>query len=147
MRFIKDYIRLNQKLVRKLYPLPIIGENIQQLEVFQYATALYLNMGYYTIRLYPDIQDITTIVTEFGKFRYNRLPMCMCAKGDILLVNVDQPLGDIEGVKIYIDDILALRKYCFRNHIEKLIMIFGRLRAAGLKVNAPKCIIGLKEIT
>ena len=27
-----------------------------------------------------------------------------------------------------------------------MIMIFGRLRAAGLEVNAPKCIYGFKEI-
>ena len=147
MRFITDYQRIIQKLVRNTYPLPRIGETINHMEGFQYETTLYFNMVYYTISISPSSQDMTAIVVEFGKFSYNRLPMCMCAKGDILLVNLDQPLGDIEGVKIYIDDILALRKYCFRNHIEKLIMIFGRLRAAGLKVNAPKCIIGLKEIT
>ena len=28
-----------------------------------------------------------------------------------------------------------------------MIIIFGRLRDAGLKVNAPKCIFGLNEIT
>ena len=30
--------------------------------------------------------------------------------------------------------------------MEELIMIFNRLRAAGLKVNSPKCSFGLKEI-
>ena len=73
-------------------------------------TALNLNMGYYTIRLSPASQDMTTIVTEFGKFRYNRLPMGMCASGDIFQAKVDKLLGDIEGVRTYIDDILVLRK-------------------------------------
>ena len=54
--------------------------------------------------------------------------------------------GDIEGVKMYIDDILILSKYCFRNYIEQLRIIFGRLRATSLKVNANKCGFGLKEI-
>ena len=75
MRFITDYCRINQKLVRKPHPLTRIGETMQQLEGFQYATALYLNMGYYTIRLSPARQDMTTVVNEFGKFRYNCLPM------------------------------------------------------------------------
>ena len=67
VRFITDYQRLNQQLVRKPYHLPRIGETIQKLEGFQYATALSFNMGYYTIRIFPASQDMTTIVTEFGK--------------------------------------------------------------------------------
>ena len=55
VKFITDYLRLNQKLVRNPYPLPRIGKNIQKMEGFQYATALDLNMGYYTIRLSPVI--------------------------------------------------------------------------------------------
>ena len=81
---------------------------------------------------------MTTVFTEFGKFRYNRLPGGMCASGDILQAKVEELIGDIEGVKMYIDDILVLRKDCFTKHMEQLRIIFGRLRAAGLKVNAPK---------
>ena len=110
MRFITEYRRLNQKLIQKPYPLPRIGETMQQLEGFQYAAALYLNMGYYTIIISPTSQYMTTIVTEFGKFRYNCLPMGMCASGDIFQAKVDELLGDIEGVKTYTDDILILSK-------------------------------------
>ena len=50
MRFITDYLRLNQKLIRKPYLVTRIGETMQQLEGFKYATtALDLNMGYYMI--------------------------------------------------------------------------------------------------
>ena len=51
-----------------------------------------------------------TIVTEFGKLKYNRLPMGMCASGDILQAKVDGLLGDIYGIKIFIYDILVLSK-------------------------------------
>ena len=71
MKFITDYRRLNHNLVRKTYPLPRIGKTIQQLEGFQFVTELDINMEYYTISISPDSQDTTTIVTEFGKFRYN----------------------------------------------------------------------------
>ena len=49
MRFITDYCRINQKFVINMYPLPRIGETMKQLELFQYATTIDLNMGYYTI--------------------------------------------------------------------------------------------------
>ena len=90
---------------------------MQQLEDFQYATALYLNMGYYNIRFSPDSKEITTIVTAFGKFRYNRFPMRMCASGDIFQAKVDKLIGDTEGVKTYIDDILVLGKDRSENYI------------------------------
>ena len=34
----------------------------------------------------------------------------MCALGDIFQARVDEISGDIEGVKIYMDDILVLSK-------------------------------------
>ena len=43
--FVTDFLRLNHKLVRNPYPLPRIGETIQQLEGLKYATALDLNVG------------------------------------------------------------------------------------------------------
>ena len=89
---------------------------------------------------------MAAISTEFGKFRYNCLPMGMCASVDIFQAKVYEILGDIEGVKTYIGDILVLSKDCFRNHIEQLIMIFGRLRASGIKGNAIKFSFGLKDI-
>ena len=47
---------------------------MQHLEGFQYATTFDLNIGYYTIGIYPVSQDMMTIVIEFDKFRYNCLP-------------------------------------------------------------------------
>ena len=145
-RFITEYLRLNQQLVRKPYPLPRIVDTMQQLEGFRCAIELDLNMGYYTIRISPASQDMTIIVTEFGKFRYNCLPMDMCDLGDIFQAKVDKVLSDIEVTKMYIDDILVLRKGCFSNHIGHPRMIFGRLQIAGLKVSAPKCSFGLKDL-
>ena len=89
---------------------------MQQLEGFQFATALDLNMGYYTIGLAESSKDITTIVTEFGKFCY-KLPMGMCISGDIFQAKVNELLGDINDAKAYIDDILVLNKGTFLDHI------------------------------
>ena len=137
---------INHKLVRKLYPLPRMAVIKQQLEDFQYATSLDLNMEYYTIRLSPASQDMTTIVTEFVKFRYNRLPMGMCSLGDIFQDKVNKLLGDVEAVKTYIDDILVLSKESFYKHTDKLRIIYGTLHATYLKLNALKCSFVLNYI-
>ena len=70
--------------------------------------------------------------------------MGMCASEEIFQAKVDKLISDIKGVKTYIDDIIVLSKDSVENHIEQLIIIFGRLCAAGLKFNAPKCSLVLK---
>ena len=72
--------------------------------------------------------------------------MGMCASGDIFQAKIDKLLSDIKGVKTYINYILVLSKERFEKHIDQLRIIFSRLRAAGLNVNAPKCSFGLNEI-
>ena len=72
--------------------------------------------------------------------------MGMCASGYLSQAKLDKLLGDIEGINNYVDDILVLGKDRFEKHIEQTRIIFGRLRAAGLKVNAPKCSFGLNNI-
>ena len=74
-------------------------------------------MGYYTISIFPTSQEIKMIVTEFGKFIYNRLPMGTWALGDIFQDKLCKLLGDIEGDKIYFDDILVLSNKSFSDHI------------------------------
>ena len=120
---------------------------MQQLEGFQYAEYLDINVGYYTIMLPPASQDMTTIVTEFGKFRYNRLHMGMCASRDILQAKLDELLGYIKGVKTHIHNIFVLIKNGFEKKIDHLSIIFSSLCFACLKVNAPKCSFGLNEVT
>ena len=83
-------------------------------------------------------QDTITIVTEFGKFRYNNILMVMCALGDIFQDKVDKIIGDIEVVKTYTVGILVLSKESLYNHIYQLKVIFSILHALSLKVNAYK---------
>ena len=63
--------------------------------------------------------------------------MGMCASGDIFQAKVDELIGDIEGIKTYIDDILILTINVFEKRIDQLRILFGRLCTAGLKVSTP----------
>ena len=138
VRSITDYHRVNQKFVRNLYLPPRTSKTMQKMEGFQYAITLYLSMVYHIIRLSPTSQDMKKIVTEFGKVKYNRLPMGMWASGDIFQAKVDKIIGDIDGFKTNTNDILVLSKEILSKQTEQLRIIFGILRTAGLKINAPK---------
>ena len=47
---ISDFREVNKQIVRKLFTILKISTVLQELERFTHATALDLNMGYYTIR-------------------------------------------------------------------------------------------------
>ena len=64
--------------------------------------------------------------------------MGMCASGDIIQAKVDELIDNIKGAKMYIDNLLVLRKDSFEKQIEQLRIIVVRLRGAGLNVNAHK---------
>jgi len=83
VRTITDFRELNKRIVRRPYPIPKISTTLQALEGFTYATALDLNMGYYTIRLDPKAVEMFTIIFPWGKYSYMRLPMGFAGSADI----------------------------------------------------------------
>jgi hypothetical protein len=64
---ISDFRELNKHIVRKPYPIPKISTILQELEGFTYATALDLNMGYYTIRLDPTASKMWLESSSLGE--------------------------------------------------------------------------------
>ncbi len=70
VRFLSDFWEVDKRLVRKPFPIPKISTVLQEIEGFSFATALDLNMGYYTIILDPDASKICTIIFPWGKYSY-----------------------------------------------------------------------------
>jgi hypothetical protein len=64
--FLSDFWEVKKRLVRKPFPSPKISTVQQELEWFTFATALDLNMSFYTIRLDPDASKICTIFFPLG---------------------------------------------------------------------------------
>ena len=146
VRVLTDFREVNKRIVRKPFPIPKIATVLQELEGFQYATALDLNMGYYTIRLTPDASKICTIVLPWGKYSYLRLPMGMSGSADIFQSKMTALMENLEYVRCYIDDLLILTKGSFQDHLEKLEVVFERLKDAKLRINANKSTFSTEEI-
>ena len=86
------------------------------LEGFQYATSLDLNMGYYHIKLCPDSKKLCTLVFPFGKYEMQRLPMGLCNSPDIFQEKMSELFDGFEFVRTYINDLLCLTKGSFEDH-------------------------------
>jgi hypothetical protein len=95
IHFLRYFWEVNKRLVRKPFPIPKISTVLQEIEGFSFATALDLNMGYYTIRLYPDASKICTIIFPWGKYFYKRLPMGIAGSHDIFQGKMLELMGSL----------------------------------------------------
>ncbi len=124
---ISHFREVNKRLVRKPFPIPKISTVLQELEGFTFATALDLNMGYYTIRLDPDASKICTITILWGKYSHLWLPMGIAGSPDIFQAKMSELLVALEFVKTYLDDLLCIIQASLEGHLDKLREVFTRL--------------------
>ena len=92
-------------------------------------------MGYYHIKLTPNLSALCTIVLPWGKYEYLKLPMGLANSPDIFQEKMGELFADLETVRAYIDDLLILTKGTWEDHLEELKIVLTRLTKAGLKVN------------
>jgi hypothetical protein len=116
---ISDFRELNKRIVRKPYPIPNISMILQELEGFTYATALDLNMGYYTIKLDPTASKMCTIIFLWGKYSYKRLPMGFGGSADIFQAQIMDLVASLEFVRAYMDDLLIIMRQTLDKHLQK----------------------------
>jgi Reverse transcriptase (RNA-dependent DNA polymerase) len=146
VRFINDFRELNKRIKRKPFPIPNIQDMLLNLEGFQYATSLDLNMGYYHIELCPDSKKLCTLVFPFGKYKMQCLPMGLCNSPDIFEGKMSELFDGFEFVRTYIGDLLTLTKGTFEDHLENFKRVLYCLRQAGLKINGNKSFFAKTEL-
>jgi hypothetical protein len=103
--WISDLRQLKKVIRRKQYPLPIIADILRKRSVYKFFTKLDVSMQYYTFKLDEESQDLCTIVTLFGKYKYLRLPMGLKCSPDIAQAAMENVLSGIKDADIYIDDV------------------------------------------
>ena len=102
VRFISDFRELNKRIRRQPYPIPHIQDMLLNLDGFQHATSLDLNMGYYHLELSAESRELCTIVLPFGKYEYQRIPMGLCNSPDIFQEKMNELFHGLDYVRAYI---------------------------------------------
>jgi hypothetical protein len=101
-------------------------------------------MQYYTFELDKESQDLCTIITPFGKYKYLRLLMGLRCSPDIAQAAMENVLSDIEDANIYVDDVGAFSND-WDHHVNLLATILRQLHENSFTINPFKCEWAVKE--
>ena len=145
VRIVTDVRQVNQRVVRHPYPIPKLSDLFHRIDGFNYMSALDLSLGFYHVELSERSKEICTTIFPWGKYQYERLPMGLSVSPDIFQHKMDELLGDLPYVLIYIDDILIFTKGNVHDHLQHLDTVLGRMAEAKLQISLPKSHFFAKE--
>ena len=89
--------------------------------------------------LEEDSRKYVVINTHRGLFRYNRLPFGISSAPGIFQRVMESLLSGIQGVVVYIDDVLVTGK-TEAEHLMALDEVLSQMREAGLRLRKDKCV-------
>lgn len=147
-RLVADLRKLNEKTLPDNFPIPNLNEMIDMLTGAKYFSSLDLTSGFHQMSMHPDDAHLTGIATDLGHFEYCRMPFGLknaSSSFQRLMSIVLTGLSDLQ-IAVYIDDVI-IASTTFNEHLERLELVFDRLKQANLKLKPKKCSLLRDEIT
>ena len=140
-----DYRRLNAMTTDDQYPVRTLQDFTSELSGKEFFSKIDLMKGYHQIPVAdPDIRK-TAVITPFGLFIFPRTPFGLKNAGQDFQRLMDEILGDIPRVYVYIDDILVASE-TQEQHLEDLENVFKTLSANGMVIQRTKCVLGKSSL-
>ena len=148
LRFCIDYRKLNDVTRKDAYPLPRIEDNLDTLSGSTWFSTLDLISGFWQVEM--DAKD--RVKTAFssgvgGLYQFRRMPFGLCNAPATFQRLMEKVLAGLQWqiAVLYIDDIVVYGS-SVDEHLERLEILFDRLRKAGLKLKPSKCTLLRRKV-
>ena len=146
LRFCIDFRRLNSLMVKDSHPLPCICETLESLAGAAHYTTIDMNSGFWQVPMDDESKQYTA-------FTLGSMGLCKCMPFGLcnapptlqrLMLNC---LGELNLTYclIYLDDVIIFSR-TEEKHLERMCVVFNRLREHGLKLKPSKCEVFRMEI-
>ncbi|GFW34128.1 retrovirus-related Pol polyprotein from transposon 17.6 [Trichonephila clavipes] len=143
-----DYRKLNQKLVKDKFPLPLIEDVLDTLQEAKVYSTLDLRNGFFHVDVDEDCRKYTSFIVPDGQFEFNKVPFGLSTSPGVFQRYVSSIFRDLtrKGIEIsYLDDLVIPVKN-EQEGLEKVKIIFEVAKKYGLEIKFKKCQFLKKKI-
>jgi len=140
-RLCVDYRRLNQKIIKDHYPLPLIDDQLNRLQGARIFTTLDLKNGFFHVDVDEDSRKFTAFIIPDGQYEFLKMPFGLCNSPAVFQRFINAAFRDFicDGtVLTYMDDLIVPSEN-YEDAFIKLQRILDRASQAGLAINWGKC--------
>lgn len=143
-RICVDLTPLNTVAKRERHILPAVDQTLAMMKDAKVFTKLDARSGFWQIPLTPESRPLTTFITPFGRFQFNRLPFGIASAPEHFQRRMSQMLEDFEGVICHADDVLVYGRDR-QEHDQRLHCVLQKFQKEGLTLNE-KCEFAKSQI-
>ena len=145
VRVCVDFKHVNSQTCLNTFPLPKLEDILANLGPCKYISKLDLKNAYIQLAVSEESQKYLVMNTHMGLFKFHRLPFGLSSAPGIFQRFITELLTGIEGVQVFIDDILVVGD-TQEEHDKRLSMVLSRLQKRNVKLNKSKCEISAMEV-
>lgn len=135
----------NEAIQREHYPLPVIETFLNKLRGSTVFSRLDITSAFHHVELHPESRGITTFMSSRGLMQFKRLMFGINCAPEIFQRIMTEMLSGIEGVIVYIDDIVVSGRNQ-AEHDARLQEVLSVLKKNNAKLNESKCAIGVQQL-
>ena len=145
VRICVDLTQLNKCVKRERHIMPSVDHTLAQLSNAKIFSKLDANSGFWQIELSKQSALLTTFITPFGRYCFNRLPFGISSAPELFQKRMSITLEGLEGVTCLMDDILV-HGSSQEEHDKRLIATLERLQKSHVTLNREKCVFSSNSV-
>ncbi|KAJ8385378.1 hypothetical protein AAFF_G00189990 [Aldrovandia affinis] len=140
LRLCTDFCWLNMHTVKDAHPPPHQADALVALGGNAFFSTMDLTSGYYNVEVHEQDKKFTAFTSLFGLYEYNRLPQGLWNSPATFMRMMMSIFGDQNFLSLlcYLDDVLVFAPD-EQLAVQRLEMVFERLKAHNLKLSQKKC--------
>jgi hypothetical protein len=140
-RICVDFRKLNSKIIKDRYPLPVIEDQLDKLCSSRVFTTIDLKNGFFHVPIEESCTKYTSFVTPSGQYEFLKAPFGLCNSPAVFqrfINNIFRDLIQKDLVLAYMDD-LVIPAENEEEAIDMLKTVMRRAEEYGLLINWKKC--------
>ena len=140
-----DLTKVNETILREVHTLPSVDYTLAKFGGSKIFSKMDANSAFWQCTLSKESRLLTTFVTPWGRFCFNRLPYGISTGSEQLQRCLSEKFQGLEGVEVLIDDMIV-HGVDQNQHDQRPTAVLNKVAKANMTLNQKKCEFNVKTV-